>query len=301
MGTSDQPDAGPRRFAARDALGLIDTWPVPRVAAAIVDGDGVRITHGDTGHSFRLASLSKSMTAWAIMIAVEEGVADLDEVIEVAPTTMPDIVVNEGMTLRHLLAHAAGYPFDGPKPVAAVERRRIYSNTGIEIAAAVVADSAAMRFETYLNEAVFAPLGMSSTLVGSPAFGVHATVDDVASFLAEMQRPALIARSTCTTIESVQYPSLAGIVPGVGRFDPCPWGLGVEIRGEKWPHWTGRANSPATFGHFGGAGTMMWVDPTARVGATALTDRPFDQWSVDAMRLWPEFSDAVLTAQGAGR
>ena len=78
-------------------------------------------------------------------------------------------------------------------------------------------------------------------------------------------------------------PSSAGIVPGVGRFDPCPWGLGVEIRGEKSPHWTGRANSPATFGHFGGAGTMMWVDPLADVGVVALTDRPFDEWRDEAL------------------
>jgi hypothetical protein len=39
---------------------------------------------------------------------------------------------------------------------------------------------------------------------------------------------------------------------------------------------------------------MMWVDPTARVGLVALTDRPFDEWRDDALRVWPELSDAVL-------
>jgi hypothetical protein len=39
---------------------------------------------------------------------------------------------------------------------------------------------------------------------------------------------------------------------------------------------------------------MMWVDPVADVGVVALTDRMFDEWSADALRLWPEFSDAVL-------
>jgi hypothetical protein len=41
---------------------------------------------------------------------------------------------------------------------------------------------------------------------------------------------------------------------------------------------------------------MMWADPNAGLGVVALTDRPFDQWTADAMRLWPEFSDAALAA-----
>ena len=56
----------------------------------------------------------------------------------------------------------------------------------------------------------------------------------------------------------------------------------------------GRANSAATFGHFGGAGTMMWVDPLAEVGVVALTDRPFDEWRDQALQQWPTFSDAAL-------
>ena len=52
-----------------------------------------------------------------------------------------------------------------------------------------------------------------------------------------------------------------------------PMGLGIEIRGEKSPHLDRRANSPATFGHFGAAGSMMWVDPVAECALVALTDR----------------------------
>ena len=112
-------------------------------------------------------------------------------------------------------------------------------------------------------------------------------------------RPTLLAPATAADAVRQQWPDLAGIVPGVGRFDPCPWGLGFEIRGLKRPHWTGRANSAATYGHFGGAGTMMWADPDAGCALVALTDRGFDDWSLDAMRLWPELSDAVL-AEVAG-
>jgi CubicO group peptidase (beta-lactamase class C family) len=56
----------------------------------------------------------------------------------------------------------------------------------------------------------------------------------------------------------------------------------------------GGANSPATFGHFGGAGTMMWVDPAAHVALVALTDLPFDDWADTALQVWPALSDAVV-------
>jgi CubicO group peptidase (beta-lactamase class C family) len=108
-----------------------------------------------------------------------------------------------------------------------------------------------------------------------------------------MRHPTLIAAETHAEVIRPQWADLSGIVPGVGRFDPCPWGLGVELRGDKSPHWTGRVASASAFGHFGGAGTMMWVDPINDVGVAALTDRPFDEWSDDALRLWSEFSDAA--------
>ena len=109
---------------------------------------------------------------------------------------------------------------------------------------------------------------------------------------------ALISAGSAAEFRSVQFPGLQGVVPGVGRFDDCPWGLGAEIRGTKQPHWTGSRNSPATFGHFGGAGTLLWVDPGVHVACVALTDRPFDEWATEALRLWPAFSDAVLAEAG---
>lgn len=269
------------------ALHLVAAWPVDHVAAAVVTERGAECI-GDTERRYRLASLAKPITAWAVMIAVEEGVVQLD-----AP--LAHVEAPEGATLRHLLAHAAGFGFDGPTPVTGIERRRMYSNTGIELAAHELAASAGIDFETYLSEAVLEPLGMAATeLRGSPAHAMWSTLDDMVRFVAEMRSSRLLAAETWADLTSPQFPTLAGIVPDVGRFDPCPWGLGVEIKGAKAPHWMGRANSPASFGHFGGAGTMMWVDPRVQVGTVALTDRPFDEWRDDALRHWPELSDAVL-------
>src|SRR5699024_12359958 len=76
----------------------------------------------------------------------------------------------------------------------------------------------------------------------------------------------------------VQFPELVGIMPGFGKQSPNPFGLGIEVRGTKSPHWTGAHNSPATFGHIGMRGTAFWVDPVADlalvVGTSRLLRRP---------------------------
>ena len=278
--------------ALTDAVVLIETWPVDHAAAAIlVDGRTVA-THGPVHRFFRLASISKTITAWAVLVAVEEGIVGLDTVVS------PDV---NAATLRHVLAHAGGYPFDGPEPIVAIEHKRIYSNTGIEVAAQAVAVAADMAFEDYLQLGVLEPLAMSSTeLRGSPAHAIWSNVEDVARFMAEVTSPTLVSAEMAADAVRPHFPALGGIVPGVGRFDTCPWGMGFEVRGDKSPHWTGSRNSAATFGHFGGAGTLMWIDPAAipgrSLGLVALTDRPFDEWAGDALRLWPELSDAVLSA-----
>ena len=246
--------------------------------------DELVASRGDVHRVFRLASISKMLSAWAVLVAAEEGTVSLH-----------DAAGPPGATLRHLLAHAAGYGFDTAVPITRPERNRIYSNTGIEVAAAHVAEQAGIPFDEYLRDAVFVPLGMThSELRGSPAHAVQSTLTDLSLFARELLRPRLVSRGTADDATSIQYPDLNGVVPGVGSFRPNPWGLGLEIRGQKSPHWTGTRNSPRTFGHFGGSGTMLWVDPVIDTALIALTDRAFDQWSDVALREWPALSDAVV-------
>lgn len=269
------------------ALDLVHEWPVPNVAAAVMFGGRIVDREGDGERTFAVASISKMITAWAILVAVEEGIVDLDD--PVGPPSQPV------RTLRHLLAHAGGYGFDSAGPIVSPERKRIYSNAGIELAAEHVSQAAAMPFREYLRLGVVEPLGMNGTeLQGSPAHGLRSSVDDLVRFVDEVTIPHLISSATAADAVRPHFPSLGGIVPGVGRFDTCPWGLGFEVRGDKAPHWTGTRNSTSTFGHFGGAGTMMWIDPPVELSVIALTDRRFDEWSQDALRLWPELSDAVI-------
>ena len=116
----------------------------------------------------------------------------------------------------------------------------------------------------------------------------------MALFMQELIQPTLISDATAKDAVTIQYPELGGVIPGLGSYKPNPWGLGIEIRDGKQPHWTGSLNSPQTFGHFGGSGTMMWIDPTIDTGLIALTDLNFDKWSAEALVAWPSLSDAVI-------
>lgn len=263
-----------------EALRQIDDWDADHAAAAVVRPDGVVARRGPEDHVFRWASVTKLATALATLVAVEEGVVDLDE--PAGP---------EGSTVRHLLAHASGLPFhDGP-PISRVGRRRIYSNQGFEVLAAHVAARAEMPFERYLAEAVFRPLGMAAELRGSAGADVHGTLTDAVALALELLSPTLVAPETLAEATEVAFPGLVGVLPDYGRFDPMDWGLGFELKDAKAGHWSGTLTSPRTFGHFGGSGTFLWVDPARALSLVVLTDREFGEWSKTA---WPALSDALV-------
>ena len=263
-------------------LSSIDEWGAVHAAAAVVGPGGILATHGDPARRYPWASVTKLATALTVLIAVERGVVSLDEA-----AGPPEA------TIRHLLAHTSGLPFRGGAIVAPPGRRRIYSNRAFDALGALVTERAGRPFDAVLAGWVLEPLGMDgTTLVERPSQGLHGPLADLAVFAREMLRPTLIDGSTLAGATTVAFPGLAGVVPGVGRFDPCDWGLGFELHDRKTGHWMGERNSPATFGHFGGSGTFVWVDPDAQLGLAVLTDRAFGPWALDA---WPRFSDQVLS------
>ena len=263
-----------------EALRQIDDWPAPTAAAGVVRGGEVVDVRGPVDRILRWASVTKLVTALAALVAAEEGVIDLDE--PAGP---------EGSTVRHLLAHASGLPFEPGAPAGRPGQRRVYSNVGFEVLADHVAERAEMPFADYLTAGVLRPLQLDAELRGSPASELHGTLDDLLRLAHELQRPTLVASETLAEATSVQFPGLAGVLPDFGRMTPNDWGLGFELRDAKSPHWTGARNSPRTFGHFGGSGTFLWVDPEEQVALGCLTDLEFGEWAKDA---WPRLSDAVL-------
>ena len=268
-----------------DALLAIDGWNAGAAAAGVARVDGVVATHGARDVELPWASVTKLLTGLALLVAVEEGTVDLDE-----PAGPP------GATLRHLLAHASGLPIDGEQPLTEPGRRRIYSNTGIELAARLLEERSGMPFAEYFAHAVVGPLGLAGRLAGSPAHGYRGPLDDLLRLGRELLEPTLVAAETLDEATAVQFPGLSGVLPGLGRMEPNDWGLTFELRDRKSPHWTGSRNSERTFGHFGASGTFLWVDPEPGLACGVLTDRRFGDWAKEA---WPAFSDAVLAELGA--
>ena len=267
-----------------EVLAAVDDWPVDHVWAAVVGTDGVVASRGDGERVYTLASVTKPLVAMAALVAVEEGAIELS-----------DPAGPEGSTVRHLLAHASGLDFSDPEVVRCPPgTRRIYSSAGFEVLARHIEGATDMAFAEYLRQAVCEPLGLTSTsLEGSAGHGASASGDDLARVASELVAPVLVAPETLDEATSDQFGGIDGVVPGYGMQKPCPWGLGLELRAAKSPHWTGSHNSPDTFGHFGQAGTFLWVEPELDLSLAVLTDRDFGDW---ARPRWPELSDAVLDA-----
>ena len=179
----------------------ISQWPADTVAGALLHRGEVIEAVGDTAREFPVASVTKLVAAYGVMLAVEEGAVELEQ--PAGP---------EGSTLEHLLAHASGISFDSREPQKPVGERRIYSSAGYEWAADTVADATGMDFAEYLREGVLAPLGMDSTrLEGSAGHGLVSTVKDLAAFAAEVQDPQLLHPSTVADMRRVHFGGLRGL------------------------------------------------------------------------------------------
>lgn len=80
------------------------------------------------------------------------------------------------------------------------------------------------------------------------------------------------------------YPALA--------WHRCAWGLGVELKGEKSPHWTPAEASAQSYGHVGVSGTLVWHEPTSGISWGIVGTRSsFSGW---LLRYGPMIGKAAL-------
>jgi CubicO group peptidase (beta-lactamase class C family) len=269
-----------------DALTHIDDWPVGTAAAGVTDAEATLAAHGPVDVPLPFASVTKPLTAYGVLVAVQDGALHLDE------PAGPD-----GATVRHLLAHASGLPFSEGGPGADPGARRVYSNLGYEVLGDLVAERVGLSFAEHLDLEVLQPLGMTSTVLeGSPAADGRGTVEDLLAFGRELLAPTLLDADLHGEATSVAFPGLDGVLPGHGRQTPNDWGLGFEIKADKTPHWTGERLSPRTFGHFGQSGSFLWVDPERSLAGAFLADRDYGSWAAER---WPGFTDAVVETHDA--
>lgn len=222
------------------------------------------------------ASVSKMAVAMAFGVEVDWNLHQFSQ--SVGP---------RGASIANLLSHSAGLGLERDDPVVDIATKRIYSNYGIDYAVdAVVGEHDPAE---WLAGRVFRPLGMSTTnLQGRPSADVHGSTDDLLSLAVAWLRPDAIAKATRDRLRTPYLPELNGVVPGFGRFSPCPWGLGPEVRGEK-QHWMGEWPRDS-FGHFGQSGAMMLVNVDEQIGLVATSTEPFGPWAVN---LWPRWTSAM--------
>ena len=192
-----------------DALRTIDEWGARTAVAGVTRAAREISVHGPRDVDLRWASVTKLLTGVALLVALEEGTVELDE-----PAGPP------GSTLRHLLAHASGLPPDEGPPLMPPARRRIYSNYGIELAADLVADRSGIPFAEYFHASVVQPLALKGALHGSAAWGYRGPLDDLLTLGRELLAPRLVAQETLDEATTIQFPGLAGVLPGWGVWNP---------------------------------------------------------------------------------
>lgn len=263
-----------------DLAAQLDELGPSTVAAGVTTTSTTLATEGAVDEVLPLASVTKPLAAYATLVAVDQGKLRLDDEVD-----------DDGRTVRHLLAHASGLPPDESGPTSARERRRIYSNRGFDVLGAFVDDAVGRPLALWLHTQVLVPLEMLDTeLDGSPAKDGTSTVADLLRFGRELLEPTLIDPALGDELAEPQWPDLDGVLPGYGRQEPNPWGLGVEVRGGKDPHWTDDGFPATTFGHFGQSGSFLWVSREDGCAGAFLCDEPFGQWAVDG---WPALTAAM--------
>jgi CubicO group peptidase (beta-lactamase class C family) len=143
---------------------------------------------------FGIASNTKAFTAAALAILVDEGKLSWDDpVIKHMPSfRLADPTVTDELMVRDLLSHRAGLglgqgdllyfpPTDYTpaqvvergryfKPVSSLRSKYAYNNFMFEVAAQLIAQVSGMRYDEFVAKRIFAPLGMSSSMVTAAAY-----------------------------------------------------------------------------------------------------------------------------------
>ncbi len=138
--------------------------------------------------AFQLASISKPITAIAVLILKDEGKIGIDDPVQKYIPELP----YPGVTIRHLLTHRSGLPNymyfaeeDWPdkeiplknrdvidlmvknqyKPYYVPDKRYNYCNTNFALLAYIVEQVSGMKFETFVQKRIFNPCKMVNSLI----------------------------------------------------------------------------------------------------------------------------------------
>jgi beta-lactamase class C len=206
-----------------------------------------------------------------------------------------------------------------------------YSNVGYAVLARLVERLTGQEFWVAARERVLDPLGLESTVarpgaretpriaelmdtshtgtevesyngpywrdLAIPWGGLFGTPRDLARFGGAFlpSGPRLLSAAGTALMTSDQTGGLPGGVESARvRWDVAHWGLGWEVKGSKRRHWTGELTSPATFCHFGAAGTLLWVDPDHELALAVFANRSVARMWAFILARWARLSNAVV-------
>jgi len=216
------PPAGfPASLDAYIAKAVRD-WEVPGLAIAVVRNDSVLATRGygvrelgkpepvDENTVFSIASLTKSFTATAAAMLVDDGKLQWDAPARryLPSLAFRDPYLTEQVTVRDLLSHRTGlhgsnmaWILTGVSRTEMLRRARymeveapfrtrlVYSNVGYLIAGEAIEAAAGMPYEDVIRQRIFAPLGMRSTTIGDAGAAQSANRVMPHAMIGGVQRP----------------------------------------------------------------------------------------------------------------
>ncbi len=303
-----------------DAAGTLIENARGSVSAATlhVEQNGVQLSKGfgaargpDT--VFLLASITKPMTATAVMILADRRALSLADPVR---KFIPEFSGGDRdlITVRHLLTHTSGLPDMLPentelrkrhaplkefvratcgtpllfKPGAEVR----YQSMGILLAAEIAERITSSPLREFLRRELFQPLGMPNTSLGLDGRKISETAQCQVSgdddwnwnspYWRNLGAPWGGAHSTAPEVAKfVNFflkPAGRILKPETARAMIANQTAGMnDARGLGWmvkPGTFGKHCSTRTFGHYGSTGTVAWADPEKNLVCVLLTTNP---------------------------
>jgi CubicO group peptidase (beta-lactamase class C family) len=212
-----------------------------------------------------------------------------------------------------------------------------YSNFGFGLAGEIVARLGGRGYHAFVATEILTPLGMEHSFLtppesawdriawvelpgephtdyerynspyfrrlGIPWGGLYTTPEDLAVFAQAFLRQGcyqgrrIVSPATVREMTRNQLAESIRDTSSVARWRTASWGIGWDVKGSKAPHNSGALTSPATFGHTGSSGAMLWADPSLDLICVMIGTRLAESgWADGPVPRRSLFSTAVTAA-----
>lgn len=270
---------------------------------------------------FDIRSVTKPVTAIGIMILMEEGKLALNDPVEKYLPEFKSTSTRNRITILHLLTHTSGMPFNRPPEIEDITIKRDrtladvvtillkqepdfepgtqfrYYSGGFAILGRIIEVVSGRRYEQFMNERIFDPLGMKDTFfyvptekqkrVASlyrlqdgkltrweeveayarnakypgPEFGLYSTAPDLASLCQMILNGGSFKGKQILSrmsVETMTQNHALNIKSAITQ-RPAYQGLGWGLSGDPMVDFP--LTSTGSFGHNGAFGAIIWIDP----------------------------------------